>query len=87
MASGFTPTKTSKQIAYTPTTKQTVCVLCGLIISASEYRRRLFHGSTKTDHCLLIEKYLNINVSPVLHTDIVCRKKKKKILAEQMLLS
>lgn len=28
----------------------------------------------KTEHCLLIEKYLDINVSPDLHTDIVCRK-------------
>ena len=74
MASGFTPTKPGKQIVYTPTTKQTVCVLCGLKISVLDYRRRLFHGSRKTDHCLLIEKCLDICVSPELHTDIVCRK-------------
>ena len=73
MASGFTPKKTSKHIAYTPKTKQSLCILCGLIIG-TDLRRKLFHGSTKTDHCLLIETYLNISVSPVLHTDIVCRK-------------
>ena len=37
-------------------------------------RRRLFHGSTKTEFCLIIEKCLSINVSQDLHTDIVCRK-------------
>ena len=74
MASGFTPTKTSTHIAYTPNTKQTLCILCGIKVSTSEYRRRLFHGSTKTEHCYLIEKCLDITVSPELHTDIVCRK-------------
>ena len=68
-----TPTKSSKTIEYTPTTKQIVCILCGKGVTTNEYRRKLFHGQQKTDACLLVEKYIGIDVSSHLHTDTVCR--------------
>ena len=40
----------------------------------SDYRRKLFHGGCKTEHCLIIEKYLDIVIHESLHTDTVCRK-------------
>ena len=61
-------------IDYTPTTKQLVCVLCGEKVVKREYRRKLFHGNSKTEFCILIEKHLDISICQDLHTDILCRK-------------
>ena len=70
----LTPEKKFLYIDYTPTTKQLVCVLCGDKVVKREYRRKLFHGSTKTEFCHLIERHLDISICQDLHTDILCRK-------------
>jgi len=56
------------------TTKKILCLICGNRIEKSDYRRKLFHGSSKTEYCFLIEKYLDINVTEETHTDTACRK-------------
>lgn len=74
MAESSTPKKFFRIIKYTPTTKKILCLICGNRIEKSDYRRKLFHGSSKTEYCFLIEKYLDINVTEETHTDTACRK-------------
>lgn len=74
MAESSTPKKFFRFIKFTPTTKKTLCVICGNRIEKSDYRRKLFHGSIKSEYCILIEKYLEINITEETHADTACRK-------------
>ncbi|VDI25295.1 Hypothetical predicted protein [Mytilus galloprovincialis] len=74
MAESSTPKKIFRFIKFTPTTKKTLCVICGNRIEKSDYRRKLFHGSIKSEYCILIEKYLEINITEETHADTACRK-------------
>ncbi|XP_062571098.1 uncharacterized protein LOC134233123 [Saccostrea cucullata] len=74
-----TPRKFFSFIKYTPRTKKFICLLCGNKTEDSNLRRKLFQGSSKTEYCVLIEKYLHIDINPDTHTDTVCRKCAREI--------
>ena len=61
---GDTPSKTYASVACTPTTKQQVCVICGKKEASSKHRVQLFKIDKKTESCILIEKYLEIQLIP-----------------------
>ena len=66
-----TPTKVDFKIKLTPTTKQTVCILCGE--RNPKDKRYLVHKGVKSEQYLLIEKLLHITITEDEHSDIVCR--------------
>ena len=68
-----TPSKTNTSIQYTPTTKKRLCVLCGKREDKDSYRVKLFKNNEKTSACNLIEQYLAIHISPLLHVDSLCQ--------------
>ena len=74
-----TPVKTFTRLHLTPSTKQYVCIICGGNIQNVNYRMRLFHKETKTSHCHLLERHLNVAVSQQVCTDIVCRSCVRKL--------
>ena len=78
-----TPSKTSTSIQYTPTTKRRLCVLCGKREENDNYRVKLFKHNEKTSACNLIEKYLGIHISPLLHVDSLCQNCHRSILTLQ----
>ena len=66
-----TPTKVDIKIKLTPTTKQTVCILCDE--RNPNDKRYLVHKGVKSEQYLLIEKLLHITITEDEHSDIVCR--------------
>lgn len=85
MASGenITPSKTHISIQYTPSTKKRLCVLCGKREDTSSYRIKLFKDGEKTSACVLIETYLSIEISPMLHVDSLCKNCHRSLLTLQ----
>ena len=75
-----TPSKSYFRIQYTPTTKKRICILCGKREENDSYRVRLFKSEKKSEACELVEKLLSIEISPVLHTDSICRNCHKSLL-------
>ena len=74
-----TPVKTFTRVHLTPTTKEYVCIICGGSIHNRNYRLRLFNKETKTSHCELLEKHLQVTVSKSACTDHVCRQCVRKL--------
>ena len=74
-----TPVKTFTRVHLTPTTKEYVCIICGGNIQNKNYRMRLFNKETKTSHCNLLEKHLQVTVSKSVCTDHVCRQCVRKL--------
>ena len=62
MASGGTSTLSKHYVSmvYTPTTKKSVCVVCGRKQESDKHRVKLFKNDNKSEACLLVEKYLDI---------------------------
>ena len=70
---GDTPSKTYVSVACTPTTKKQVCVVCGKREEASKHRVQLFKNDKKTESCILIEKYLEIQLISDQTVNSVCQ--------------
>lgn len=72
-----TPTKVNIKIKLTPTTKQTVCILCG--DRNPKEKRLLVYKGVKSEQYLLIEKLLQIRITEDEHSDIVCRNCQRRL--------
>ena len=70
---GDTPSKTYVTVACTPTTKKQVCVVCGKREESSKHRFKLFKNDKKTETCILIEKYLEVQLIPDQSVNSVCQ--------------
>ena len=78
-----TPSKTSVSIHYTPSTKKSLCIICGKREEKSQYKTKLYKDNKKTGACDLIETYLGIQVSPLLHVDSLCQNCHRGLLTLQ----
>lgn len=58
-----TPTKSISVLSVTPTTKQSVCIVCSGIIPSVKQRRRLYNGDEKTKISIKLESILNVNIT------------------------
>ena len=70
---GDTPSKTYVSIAYTPTTKRQVCVVCGKREESNKHRVLLFKEDKKTKTCMLLEKYLDVQLNQDQTVNSVCQ--------------
>ena len=76
---GDTPSKTDVSAACTPTTKKQVCVICGKREESNKHRVQLFKNDKKTETCILIEKYLEIQLIPGRTVNSVCQNCKRSL--------
>ena len=79
----ITPSKTSISIQFTPSTKKSVCINCGKREEKDKYKTTLYKNNEKTGACDLIETYLGIQVSPLLHVDSLCQNCHRSLLTLQ----
>ena len=78
-----TPSKHYVSMAYTPTTKKSVCVVCGRKQESDKHRVKLFKNDKKSEACLLIEKYLYIQLSEDQNVNSVCQTCHRSLLSVQ----
>ena len=76
-----TPTKAITRIQLTPSSKKTICVIRSIQIENTNFRLRLFHKDTKSSHCVLIEKNLQVEIiNSASYADNVCRNCIRKVV-------
>ena len=84
MASGgtLTPSKHYVSMVYTPTTKKSVCVVCGRKQESDKHRVKLCkcYGE-KSEACLLVEKYLDIQLSENENVNSLCQTCHRSLLS------
>ena len=83
MASGgtSTPSKHYVSMVYTPTTKKSVCVVCGRKQESDKHRVKLFKNDNKSEACLLVEKYLDIQLSDNENVNSLCQTCHRSLLS------
>ena len=72
-----TPSKVDIKIKLTPTTKQTVCILCGE--RNPKEKSLLVKKGVKSEFYILIERLLHITITEDEHSDIVCRNCQRRL--------
>ena len=75
MASGGTSTQSNHYVSmvYTPTTKKSICVVCGRKQESDKHRVKPFKNHDKSEVCILVEKYLDIQLSENENVNSLCQ--------------
>ena len=75
-----TPTKAVARVQLKPSSKKLFVVICSIQIKNTNFRLRLFHKDTKSSHCVLIEKLLQVEIiNSASYADNVCRNRIRKV--------
>lgn len=73
MATSITPSKLYVSMAYTPTTKKSVYVVCGKKKESDKHRVKLFKKEKNSEACLWVEKYLEVHLLEDQNVNSVCQ--------------
>ena len=68
-------------MVYTPTTKKSVCVVCGRKQESDKHRVKLFKNDNKSEACLLVEKYHDIQLSDNENGNSLCQTCHRSLLS------